>query len=162
MVREDCISPSFRHTPESGGVCVVRGNLRSIHFHPHPNPLPEGEGACTLVFILGCTLLPTPVSPQGRGGLYVGIHTWLYTFTYACQPSRERGLVRWYSYLAVHFYLRLSALKGEGACTLVFILGCTLLPTPVSPQGRGGCTLVFILVCTLLPTSVSPSRERGS
>ena len=36
--------------------------------HPHPNPLPEGEGACWLVLMLICTLLPTPVSPPGEKG----------------------------------------------------------------------------------------------
>ncbi len=68
-----------------------------------------------MVFILGCTLLPTPVSPEGEGavrwysylavhfylplsalrerGLYVGIHTWLYTFTYPCQPIEGEGTV---------------------------------------------------------------------
>ncbi len=45
-----------------------------------------------MVFILGCTLLPTPVSPQGEG-LYVGIHTWLYIFTYPCQPIEGEGTV---------------------------------------------------------------------
>ena len=41
--------------------------LKGVGIYPHPNPLPEGEGACWLVFILGCTHLPTLVSPEGEG-----------------------------------------------------------------------------------------------
>ena len=50
----------------------------------------------------------------------MGIHTWLYTLTYPCQPLIEYG----------------AGSEGEGACQLVFMLVCKLLPTPVSPPGE--------------------------
>ena len=70
--------------------------------HPHPNPLPEGEGACWLMLMLVCTRLPTLVSPS-RGEVFTLTPT---------LSLRERGPVGWYSYLAVHFYLPLSADQG--------------------------------------------------
>ncbi len=37
--------------------------------------------------------LHTPVSTLRERGLYVGIHTWLYTFTYRSQPIEGEGTV---------------------------------------------------------------------
>ena len=34
-----------------------------------------------------------PLSALRERGLYVGIHTWLYTFTYPCQPIEGEGTV---------------------------------------------------------------------
>ena len=34
-----------------------------------------------------------PLSVRRERGLYVGIHTWLYTFTYPCQPIEGEGTV---------------------------------------------------------------------
>ena len=46
---------------------MAPGGLGPVHFHPHPSPLPEGEGVCRVAFMLGCTLLHTPVTPEGEG-----------------------------------------------------------------------------------------------
>ena len=119
------------------------------------NPLPEGEGACWLVLMLVCTLLPTLVSPS-RGEVFT--LTPVSWYGAGSNPHPE----------------------GEGACWLVLMLVCTRLPTPVSPsrgevftltpvswygagsnplpEGEGACWLVLMLVCTRLPTLVSPSR----
>ncbi len=58
-----------------------------------------GDTGITVLFIIGyrideivCITLTQTLSLRERG-LYVGIHTWLYTFAYPCQPIEGEGTV---------------------------------------------------------------------